>query len=127
MYDANKVIPGLIIFLGLMSMPIWYGLANEKAAYVPKPEVIADEKQCIEPMQYMRDKHIEMLQDWKESVVREGVRTYVASDSKEYNISLVRTCMECHSNKAEFCDQCHNYVGTKPKCWDCHKSPEDDQ
>lgn len=126
MYDANKIIPGLIIFFCLISFPIWYSVVSGKIAYTPEPEIITEEKQCIEATQYMRDKHVDLLNDWRESVVREGTRTYVASDGKEYNISLTGTCMDCHSNKAEFCDQCHNYVGVKPNCWDCHIEPERD-
>ena len=29
-------------------------------------------------------------------------------------MSLTRTCMDCHSNKAEFCDRCHNYLAVRP-------------
>lgn len=126
MYDANKIIPGLIIFFCLITFPIWYSVISGKIAYTPDPEIITEEKQCIESTQYMRYKHMDLLKDWRESVVREGARTYVASDGKEYNISLTGTCMDCHSNKAEFCDQCHNYVGVKPNCWDCHIEPERD-
>ena len=25
-------------------------------------------------------------------------------------MSLSNTCLDCHSNKAEFCDRCHNYA-----------------
>lgn len=103
-----------------------------EAAYVPEEKIITEEEQCIEPTQYMRDKHMDLLNDWKESVVRQGARTYVASDGQEYNMSLTGTCLVvCHSNKAEFCDECHSYVGTKyvrltPDCWDCHNLPEGD-
>ena len=75
----------------------------------------------------MKHEHMQLLIDWKDSVVRYGIRTYVASDGKEHVISLTNTCMECHSNKAEFCDQCHDYVGVQPYCWDCHNLPEEEQ
>ena len=126
MYDANKIIPGLIIFFCLMTFPVWYSTASGKIAYTPEPEIVTEEKQCIEATQYMRDKHMDLLTDWRESVVRQGTRTYIASDGQEYDISLTGTCMDCHPNKAEFCDQCHDYVGVKPKCWDCHIAPEED-
>ncbi|MDI6815055.1 MAG: sulfate reduction electron transfer complex DsrMKJOP subunit DsrJ [Dehalococcoidales bacterium] len=126
MYDADKIIPGLIIFFCLITFPIWYSAASGKATYVPKPEIVTEEKQCIEPRQYMRCEHMALLNCWRESVVHQGIRTYVASDGKEYNISLIGTCLGCHSNKAEFCDKCHNYVGVKPNCWDCHTPPKRD-
>jgi len=126
MYDANKIITGLIIFLCVITFPVWYGVTSGKAAYVPELKIVTEEKQCVESTQYMRDKHMDLLNDWRESVVRDGTRTYVASDGKEYNISLTETCLDCHSNKAEFCDQCHDYVGVKPDCWECHIVPEGD-
>lgn len=124
MYDANKIVTGLVIFLGLITLPIWYSLASTEAAQVPEPIVSTQEKECIESAQYMRDNHMELVENWRETVVREGSRTYVSSDGKEYQMSLTGTCLSCHSNKADFCDQCHDYVGITPGCWDCHNIPE---
>ena len=126
MYDAGKIITGLFIFFCLISFPIWYSVASGKADYVPEPEIITEEKQCVEPTQYMRENHMDLLVEWRESVVRGDARTYVASDGREYDISLTGTCLKCHSNKAEFCDQCHDYVGAEPQCWNCHNIPEED-
>ncbi len=100
-----------------------------ETAYKLEPKIVTPEKQCVESREYMRAKHMDLLQVWKESVVREGKRMYVATDGKEYEMSLIRTCMECHRNKAEFCDQCHSYVRTKYvkaelDCWDCHSPRE---
>ena len=83
-----------------------------------------DKKQCIEPKQVIRVIHKDLLTDWRDSVVRRGMRTYLASDTKTYTMSLTRTCMNCHTDKGEFCDQCHNYMGVKPRCWDCHNYPK---
>ncbi len=121
-YDADKIITGLIIFLCLITFPVYYSVVSGKALYKPDPKIITEEKQCIEPRLYMRAKHVDLLESWKESAVREGNRIYITSDGKKYYISLTDTCMKCHQNKAEFCDQCHNYVGVKPNCWNCHIS-----
>ncbi len=126
MHDANKILIGLVIFFGLITLPIWYNVASGKADYIPEPEIITDAKHCVEPTPYMRDKHMELLNTWKESVVRDGARTYTAMDGQEYKMSLTGTCLDCHSNKAEFCDRCHSYTGVKPYCWDCHVVPEKD-
>jgi hypothetical protein len=74
----------------------------------------------------MRATHMEMLDEWRDRVVREGERMYQASDGKSYEMSLTHTCLECHSNKAEFCDACHNYTAVTPYCWDCHIDPKTD-
>jgi len=33
--------------------------------------------------------------------------------------------MDCHNNKTKFCDQCHNYAGVSPYCWECHIEPKE--
>ncbi|MFB0506289.1 MAG: sulfate reduction electron transfer complex DsrMKJOP subunit DsrJ [Thermodesulfobacteriota bacterium] len=125
MYDSGKIVTGLVIFGGLVTFPIWYNALTGKTGYVPKPKIVTEEKQCIEPKEYIRTRHKDLLKDWRESVVRNGIRTYVASNRKEYTMSLTRTCMKCHSNKLEeFCLQCHNYMAVTAKCWDCHAYPK---
>jgi len=123
MYDRNKIITGVIIFLIVLAFPMIYLAATGDSGYVPVPEIIGEEEQCVESAEYMRENHMKLLQDWRESVVRGADRTYVARDGKEYDVSLVNTCLECHPNKAEFCDQCHEYIDAQPSCWDCHEVP----
>jgi hypothetical protein len=127
MYDAGKIIPGLVIFGILLTSPIWYSAATGGISRVPEPEIAANETQCVESADYMRQNHMHLLEQWRQMVVRDGEHTYVASDGQEYEISLTDTCLKCHSNKEEFCDQCHDYAGVKPNCWDCHNVPEEGQ
>ncbi len=124
MYDAGKIVPAVLIGLALLTVPAWYSVANGQAVNRPQPVVANPDKQCVEPVEYMKANHMTLLVDnWRETVVRTGVRTYVASDGKEWNISLEGTCLDCHSNKAEFCDRCHTQVGAEPNCWNCHNEP----
>jgi hypothetical protein len=126
MNDTTKIIIGLIIFIGVISVPIWYALANVSAASGPELEIITEEENCVESAPYMREKHMELLNNWRQWVVREGERTYTSNSGQEYDMSLTGTCLDCHSNKAEFCDRCHDYAAVKPGCWDCHIVPEGD-
>ena len=123
MYDAGKIIVGLIIFVGLFTSPIWYDLANGKTA-LQEPKLILpqkpDQKECVENTEFMRTNHMVLLNDWRNEVVREGKRTFVSNDHKTFDMSLSETCLNCHSNTSQFCDQCHNYMGVSPYCWDCH-------
>ena len=126
MYDAGKIIIGLVIFICLITFPVWYALSNRSAASGPELEIVTEEENCVEPVPYMRAKHMELLNDWRQSAVREGNRIYTSSDGEEYDMSLTGTCLDCHANKAEFCDRCHDYTGVKPNCWECHIVPEGD-
>jgi hypothetical protein len=129
LYNRGIILAGIVVFLILVSGPFWYG----KGKAVSPPELKLDtlaiqrlqEKLCVEPAPYMRANHMRLLNAWRDSVVREGKRTYTAADGKVYKISLTGTCLECHSNKGKFCDRCHDYAGAKPACWSCHIIPEE--
>ncbi|MFH0811696.1 MAG: sulfate reduction electron transfer complex DsrMKJOP subunit DsrJ [Pseudomonadota bacterium] len=125
MYDSDKIIPGLIIFLVIITFPIWYNVMSGKASYRPEPKIVTQEKQCVESTPYMKSSHMKLLDLWRNQVVREGSRLYESADGKTYTMSLTNTCLDCHSNKEKFCDQCHNYVGVTPTCWNCHVIPEE--
>ena len=120
MYDASKILTGLVIFMVLITFPFWFSIASQKSGYVPEPKLPEDERECVESREYMKALHMDLLNQWRESVVRQGDRVYVSSRGKRYEMSLTGTCLGCHKEKTEFCDQCHDYVGTKPYCWDCH-------
>ena len=127
MYNGGKIMAGLLIFLVLITYPVWYNIANGKATYRPDPVVqTANEPgrdQCMLPEGEMKTKHMELLNTWRNEVVRENKVDYVASNGHHYEMSLTRTCTDCHSNTTEFCDRCHNYMGVEPYCWDCHIEP----
>jgi hypothetical protein len=126
MYDGGKIVAGIIIGIILLTFPIWY----QAGGYPEWPEVKLPEKekQCIQERAYMKTNHMQLLDLWRDSVVRVGNRSYMAFNGKVYNISLQNTCMSesCHAKKTEFCDRCHNYTGVVPYCWDCHLAPKEE-
>jgi len=102
MYDASKIVAGLAVFVVLATSP----LATE----------------------FMRANHMDLLDQWRDTVVRDDIRTYTSELSgKTYNMSLSDTCLDCHSQKDQFCDACHTYSAVDPYCWDCHVIPEEAQ
>lgn len=131
MHDGWKIIIGLLIFAGLITFPVLY--SGGKVAPIPDPKIDTPEiqklaeKKCIEPKSFMKTEHMKLLSDWRDSVVREGKTIYVATDGKNYTMSLQKTCMNCHSSKKKFCDQCHNYSAVVPYCWDCHIVPKEEE
>ena len=123
MYNKRTIIPGLIIFIVLVTSPIWYnGLVA--GPLPPKPELPpGGEQNCVRPAAEMRDIHMSLLNEWRDDVLRNGNRVSVTVDGKEYRKGLQLACMQCHSNKEKFCDTCHEYASVKPFCWDCHLAP----
>lgn len=121
MKDKKFIIAGLVIFLIIVLFPFWYN----RGKAVPPPELkLTDKakaaKECVRSKDYMKAEHMQILDLWREVVVREGQRVYTNPQGKEFVMSLSNTCLDCHSNKAEFCDKCHNYASVRPYCWDCH-------
>ncbi len=119
MRDGGRILLGLGAFAGLVTAPAWYGLGRKGAP--PELERPADAKQCIEPTPFMRARHMELLDGWREAVVRRGEHVYVASDGRRHAMSLTGTCLRCHVEPAKFCDRCHAYAAVEAYCWDCHQ------
>jgi hypothetical protein len=124
MHNGGKIIAGLIVFLLLITSP--FLLRVGKANVAPQPSLDTpvinqmSDKQCVESAEFMRSEHMQMLNDWRDEVVRNGKTVYVSSSGKEYDMNLENGCLECHSNKQEFCDSCHTYTAVDPYCWECH-------
>ena len=125
MYNKGTIIPGLAIFVLIVTSPLWLN-AFMTGSTVPKVELPpGGETKCVASATEMRASHMQLLNEWRDSVVRKGVRTYTSdADHHQYDMSLQNTCMKCHRNKAAFCDRCHNYVGVSPSCWNCHVEPK---
>ena len=143
MYNAKYIWPGIVIFLGLFTIPFWsnFGSSTYERPAIAMPQGKADAAEwvkipdqktrmefpgtaCVEPGDYMRAEHMQILDTWRDMALREGKREYVASNGSTWNISLQNTCMQCHANKVDFCDKCHNSNSVNPYCWDCHVAPK---
>jgi len=122
MYNAGKVIVGIIIFVAFFTFPFWFNFGNVEA--IPKIPVPKGEN-CVEPLAYMRAYHMKLLDKWRKMAIRHNKWVYISSTGKKFKISLQHTCLKCHKNKEEFCDRCHNFVVVHPDCWKCHFSDKE--
>lgn len=82
---------------------------EEPLLVMPDPE----HKACVRDTETMRLKHMYILKEIRDEVIRDGIR----GDLR------LETCSECHTSRAEFCDRCHNHVNLKPDCFGCHYYP----
>jgi len=67
-----------------------------------------------------------LLESWRRFTTASDDRA-PGKPGKIYYKSLQVTCMDCHSNKSKFCDQCHDYLGVAPYCWECHVEPKENK
>lgn len=107
------------IFLFIMllaTMPAW-------AAQTLTPKLdIGKGGQCVEPPQWMRKNHMQVLLHQRDETVHQGIR-----DGK-YSLKV---CIECHASLRDnsvlgradsFCEGCHRYEAVKIDCFECHSS-----
>jgi hypothetical protein len=123
MRDRPVILGGLALCLAAMTWPVWRALASAPPA-PPELQRPAGAARCVAPAAFMRASHMTLLFEWRDRVVRDGVRTYVDGDGREVAMSLSETCLgACHTDKARFCDRCHDYARVTVACWDCHVAP----
>ena len=126
MNDKGKIIFGLIVFLVIVTFPLWYGFVTAGAGSPPDVELPANETNCVEDKEYMTANHMNLLDQWRDAVVRKGRINYTSRTYGEtYVMSLTRTCLKCHNDREKFCDRCHTYTDVDPYCWDCHLEPKE--
>ena len=125
MSDKGKILFGLSVFVILITYPFWGRLAAGDA--LPgraELEYPANEDACVEDTPYMRASHMDLLNQWRDDVVRDGVLDYTSSATGDvYLMSLTKTCLDCHQGREDFCTRCHDYANVEPTCWDCHVQP----
>ncbi len=121
MSDKSKIIAGLAIFVVIVTFPFWYNLGKEiQSPILEISKKAKSSKYCVLPNDNMVTEHMLLLDEWRYNVVRNSKRLHIGTDGKHYEMSLTNTCLDCHNNKSNFCDKCHNYVSVSPYCWDCH-------
>jgi hypothetical protein len=123
MRDRPLILCGLALFLALVTGPAWRALATAPAP----PPILARPlaaTRCVAPVEFMRASHMKLLGQWRDRVVRDGIRTYTDGDGRVVRMSLTGTCLgACHTDKTKFCDRCHDYAEVRPTCWNCHVVP----
>ncbi len=127
MYDAGKVIAGLLIALVLFTLPVLYHVVSGESVAIEKLELGVPEgvTECVRSADFMRREHMHLLVDWRDAVVREGKRI---DEESGFRMSLTATCLGCHQKSQEFCFRCHEFSGVKtPYCWECHVDPTGSQ
>jgi len=125
MCDRTKILAGLGVVLVLAAFPMWQALFAAGDAGRPELELPEDETACVEETEYMSARHMELLNQWRDAVVRQGETEYISTSGDSYTMGLTGTCMDCHDNRERFCTRCHDYADVAPRCWDCHIEPEE--
>jgi len=127
MGDRGKILIGLAVFVVLVTFPFWGRLAAAGEPHPGRGELSYPDPSkataCVEDSAWMTANHMNLLNDWRDQAVREGITEYRSTGGQTWTISLTGTCLDCHDNRDDFCTRCHDYADVAPTCWECHTTP----
>jgi hypothetical protein len=111
----NSIVGLSMACLAALSLPAQAG------GSVPLPVIEKGQgDKCVEPVEFMRRNHMELLKHQRDETMYRGIRT------RKYSL---QECIECHASQKNgavvgsnenFCQSCHSYTATHLDCWDCH-------
>jgi len=123
MGDKGKILFGLSVFVILVTFPFWGRLAGGEPE-VGRAELVypapSKATACVEDSAWMAANHMNLLNDWRNQAVRQGITEYQSTTGQNWTISLTGTCLDCHDDRDNFCTRCHDYSDVTPTCWACH-------
>ena len=79
MYNSGKIIAGLVIALFVLTFPVWYNL-GAAVPPAPDPKIAPQAKaagRCVLPKAEIKTGHMQLLDDWRNAVVRDSRRFYL--------------------------------------------------
>jgi hypothetical protein len=120
---ANAAVRGSLISVGLAGAICALAAQAAEAPYVVPGSKAASLERCVEPTEFMRRNHMELIKHQRVETVHEGIR------STRHSLA---GCIECHASvgadgapvpvnaEKQFCDACHDFAAVSLDCFDCH-------
>jgi len=120
---ANAVVRGSLISVGLAWALCALAAQAYEAPFVVPGSKAASLESCVEPTEFMRRNHMEVIKHQRNVTVHEGIR------STKYSLA---GCVACHvssgttgaaipiNREDQFCGACHEFAAVELDCFDCH-------
>ncbi|MBP8198219.1 MAG: sulfur reduction protein DsrJ [Chromatiaceae bacterium] len=120
---ANALLRGSFISLGLAGALLALAVQAAGNNFVVTGSQAANEKSCVEPTDFMRRNHMEVIKHQRDETVHGGIR------STKHSLA---GCIACHGAKGstgeplpvndekQFCGACHDFAAVRLNCFDCH-------
>ncbi len=116
------IVAAVIIVLPIGFSLVWAVAAPSAGGAEPFLVMPEGEEECVEEVTYMRFQHMDLLLDLRDEVVREGSHRQVVLDGQVRQITL-DGCWDCHTDRTQFCNRCHDSVNLNLNCFKCHHDP----
>lgn len=97
--------------------------AERVGGFVLPNSAAASTPSCVEPTEYMRRNHFELIRHQRDETVYGGIR------STKHSLAGCVTCHVGHdqagdpipiADAGQFCNACHRYAAVRMNCFDCH-------
>jgi hypothetical protein len=120
---ANAVVRGSLISIGLAGALCALAAQAAGDTYVVPGSKAAELESCVEPTEFMRRNHMELIKHQRDETVHNGIR------STKHSIA---GCIDCHVSyggdkqpvpvnaDGQFCNACHDFAAVGLNCFDCH-------
>lgn len=121
---ANAVVKAGLVAVGLVwALAAQSLLAADMGAFVKAGSKAADLSACVEPTEYMRRNHMELIKHQRDATVHDGIR------STKHSLA---GCVACHvsvgpdgqsspiNGEGQFCNACHAFAAVDVNCFGCH-------
>jgi predicted CXXCH cytochrome family protein len=123
---AYAVVRSSLVALGLAGALFAPAIhAGDGATYVIEGSRAAGLESCVEPTDFMRRNHMEVIKHQRDETVYNGIR------STKHSLA---GCIECHVSSSadnkpvpvnaegQFCMRCHEFAAVDVNCFGCHSS-----
>ena len=119
----NALARGGLISVGLAGVLCALVAQAAGESYVVPGSKAATLESCVEPTDFMRRNHMEVIKHQRDETVHSGIR------STKHSLA---GCIECHvsvgengvsiavNGEKQFCSACHRYVAVGMNCFGCH-------
>src|SRR3989304_1924402 len=97
MSDRGLIVGGLVLFLALVTLPLWFNVAAGTTSKLPEL-TLPEGKDPFGTAEYMRASHMDLLMTWRDEVVRNQERTAGGLDGRPNANSTTGTCKPCPGN-----------------------------
>ena len=120
---ANAVVRGSLISVGLAGALCALAVQAAGESYVVPGSQAAQLESCVEPTDFMRRNHMEVIKHQRDETVHNGIR------STKHSLA---GCIECHvsagtdnqpvpvNDEGQFCNACHDFAAVGMNCFGCH-------
>lgn len=120
---AKAVVTAGLVALGLAGALFALAAKAGGDGFVVPSSKAAELESCVEPTEYMRRNHFELIEHQRDETVHGGVR------STKHSLA---DCVACHvgytaehqptpiQDEGQFCSTCHRYAAVSLNCFGCH-------